>query len=219
MFRSPRIHGYSVLVTEDTLLDAMDKMDKAVEHVQNQFATVRTGRAAPALLERLLVDYYGAPVPLQQLASIQVPEARSLVVKPHDRGALAPIERAIRDSDLGVSPTNDGVVIRLNFPPLTEERRREYVKVVKNMAEDGRIAVRNIRRDARKHLDGAEKEGVISRDDLDRAEKSSKRSRTTMSSGSTRRSAARKANCSRSRFGAALFGANRRGLGERTHDD
>jgi ribosome recycling factor len=160
-----------VLVTDETLLDAMEKMDKAVEHVQGQFSTVRTGRAAPALVERLLVDYYGSPVPLQQLASIQVPEARSLVVKPHDRGALGAIERALRDSDLGVSPNNDGVVIRLNFPPLTEERRREYVKVVKNMAEDGRIAVRNIRRDARKHLDGAEKEGVISRDDLERAEK------------------------------------------------
>jgi len=149
----------------------MDKMDKAVEHVQTQFSTVRTGRAAPALVERLLVEYYGSPVPLQQLATIQVPEARTLLVKPHERGALSPIEKAIRDSDLGVSPNNDGVVIRLNFPPLTEDRRREYVKVVKNMAEDGRIAVRNIRRDARKHLEAAEKEGVISKDDLDRAEK------------------------------------------------
>jgi ribosome recycling factor len=158
-------------VIEETLLEAIDKMDKAVGHVQSQFQTVRTGRAAPALIEKLNVEYYGAPVPLQQLASIQVPEARSLVVKPHERGALAPIEKAIRDSDLGVSPNNDGVVIRLNFPPLTEERRREYVKVVKHMAEEGRVAVRNIRRDARKHLEAAEKEGVISRDDLDRAEK------------------------------------------------
>jgi ribosome recycling factor len=166
-----RIGGYSGLVIDETLLDAMEKMDKAVEHVQGQFATVRTGRAAPALVERLLVDYYGSPVPLQQLASIQVPEARTLMVKPHDRNALGPIEKAIRESDLGVAPNNDGVVIRLNFPPLTEERRREYVKVVKNMAEDGRIAVRNVRRDARKHLEGAEKEGLISRDDLDRAEK------------------------------------------------
>jgi len=149
----------------------MDKMDKAVEHVQTQFSTVRTGRAAPALVERLMVEYYGSPVQLQQLASIQVPEARMLMVKPHDRGALGAIERAIRDSDLGVSPNNDGVVIRLNFPPLTEERRREYVKVVKNMAEDGRIAVRNIRRDARKHLEAAEKAAEISKDDLDRAEK------------------------------------------------
>lgn len=158
-------------MTEETLLDAMDKMDKAVEHVQSQFGSVRTGRAAPALVERLLVEYYGAPVPLQQLAAIQVPEARMLLIKPHERGALAPIERAIRDSDLGVSPNNDGVVIRLNFPPLTEERRREYVKVVKHMAEEGRVAVRNIRREARKQLEAAEKDGEISKDDLDRAEK------------------------------------------------
>jgi ribosome recycling factor len=158
-------------VTEDTLLDAMDKMDKAVEHVQNQFATVRTGRAAPALVEKLNVDYYGAPVPLQQMATIQVPEARMLMIKPHDRGALAAIEKAIRDSDLGVSPNNDGVVIRLNFPPLTEERRRDYVKVVKNMAEEGRVAVRNIRRDARKAMEAAERDGEISADDLERAEK------------------------------------------------
>ncbi len=163
--------GYAGRVIEETLLDAMDKMDKAVEHVQSQFSTVRTGRAAPALVERLQVDYYGSGVPLQQLATIQVPEARMLMIKPHDRGSLGPIEKAIRDSDLGVSPNNDGVVIRLNFPPLTEERRREYVKVVKNMAEDGRIAVRNIRRDARKHLEAAEKDGEISQDDLDRAEK------------------------------------------------
>jgi len=158
-------------VTEETLLDAMDKMDKAVEHVQTQFSTVRTGRAAPALVERLTVEYYGAPVPLQQLAGIQVPEARMLLIKPHDRGALGSIERAIRDSDLGVSPNNDGVVIRLNFPPLTEERRRDYVKVVKNMAEEGRIAVRNLRRDARKHMEAMQNEGEISEDDLERAEK------------------------------------------------
>jgi ribosome recycling factor len=158
-------------VTEDTLLDAMEKMDKAVEHVQGQFATVRTGRAAPALVEKLHVDYYGSPVPLQQLAAIQVPEARQLLIKPHDRGSLGAIEKAIRDSDLGVSPNNDGVVIRLNFPPLTEERRRDYVKVVKHMAEDGRVAVRNIRRDARKAMEHAEKAGEISADDLDRAEK------------------------------------------------
>ena len=158
-------------MTDETLLEAMDKMDKAVEHVQSQFSTVRTGRAAPALVERLNVEYYGAPVPLQQLATIQVPEARMLLVKPHDRGALESVEKAIRDSDLGVSPSNDGVVIRLNFPPLTEERRRDYVKVVKNMAEDGRIAVRNVRRDARKSMEGAEKEGEISADELERAEK------------------------------------------------
>jgi ribosome recycling factor len=158
-------------VTDDTLLEAIDKMAKAVEHTQSQFATVRTGRATPVLVEKLLVDYYGAEVPLQQLAGFSVPEARTLVVKPHDRAAMAAIERAIRDSDLGVAPNNDGVVIRLNFPPLTEQRRKEYVKVVKHMAEDGRVAVRNIRRDARKHLEGAEKAGDLSADDLERAEK------------------------------------------------
>jgi ribosome recycling factor len=156
---------------EDTILEAIDKMEKAVEHVQGQFTTVRTGRAAPALVERLMVEYYGAAVPLQQLAGFQVPEARQLVVKPHDRGALNAIEKAIRDSDLGVNPSNDGVVIRLNFPPLTEQRRKDYVKIVKQYAEDGRVAVRNIRRDARKHLEAAEKAAEISADELERAEK------------------------------------------------
>jgi len=158
-------------VIEETLLDAIDKMEKAVEHVQNQFTTVRTGRASPALVEKLMVDYYGSMVPVQQLAGFQVPEARQLIVKPHDRTSLVAIEKAIRDSDLGVSPSNDGVIIRLNFPPLTEQRRKEFVKIVKNMAEDGRVAVRNIRRDARKHLDAAEKAAEISANELDRAEK------------------------------------------------
>ena len=162
---------YAGAVTEATIIEAIDKMEKAVEHPQGQFSTVRTGRATPALVEKLLVEYYGSAVPLQQLAGFQVPEARQLIVKPHDRASLASIEKAIRDSDLGVNPNNDGVVIRLNFPPLTEERRKEYVKVVKHMAEDGRVAVRNIRRDARKHLDAAEKAGDISADELERAEK------------------------------------------------
>jgi ribosome recycling factor len=158
-------------VIEETLLDAIDKMEKAVGHVQTQFTTVRTGRATPALVDRLMVEYYGSSVPLQQMASFQVPEARQLLIKPHDRGSLAAIEKAIRDSDLGVSPSNDGAVIRLNFPALTEERRKEYVKVVRHMAEDGRVAVRNIRRDARKHLEAAEKAGEMSADELERAEK------------------------------------------------
>ncbi|MBA3288851.1 MAG: ribosome recycling factor [Acidimicrobiia bacterium] len=156
---------------EETLLDAIDKMDKAVGHVQSQFQTVRTGRAAPALIEKINVEYYGAPVPLQQLAGIQVPEARQLVVKPHDRTSLPAIERAIVAADLGVNPSNDGTVIRLSFPPLTEERRKEFVKVVKHMAEDGRVAVRNLRRDARKVLEGSERAGEMSADDLERAEK------------------------------------------------
>ena len=156
---------------EETLLETIDKMDKAVAHVQHQFQTVRTGRAVPALVERLNVEYYGAHVPVLQLASVQVPEARQLLVRPHDRATLASIERAIIDSDLGVAPSNDGVVIRLSFPPLTEERRKEYVKVVKHMAEEGRVAVRNLRREARKTLEHSEKNGEISADELERAEK------------------------------------------------
>ena len=156
---------------EETLLEAMDKMAKALEHVQGQFLGVRTGRASSSLVDKLSVDYYGAVVPLQQLATFQVPEARMLIIKPHDRGAIGAIEKAIQGSDLGVTPGNDGVVIRLSFPMLTEERRKEYVKVVKNMAEDGRIALRNVRRDARKVLETAEKVGEISKDDLERAEK------------------------------------------------
>ena len=162
---------YAGDVTEATILDALEKMEKAVEHVQVQFTTVRTGRATPALVERLLVEYYGSTVPLLQLAGFQVPEARQLLIKPHDRATLVAIEKAIRDSDLGVNPSNDGVVIRINFPALTEERRKEYVKVVKHMAEDGRVSVRSIRRDARKHLEAAEKASEISADELERAEK------------------------------------------------
>ncbi len=156
---------------DDTLLESLDKMQKAVEHVQHQFVSVRTGRASPALIEKLNVDYYGAPVPLQQLASFQVPEARMLVVKPHDRGAIAAIEKTLSAANLGVNPSNDGQVIRLAFPALTEDRRKEYVKVVKNIAEEGRVAVRNARRDARKVLETTEKDGDISKDELERAEK------------------------------------------------
>ena len=158
-------------MTEETILDAIEKMEKAVEHVQGQFLSVRTGRATPAIVEKIMVEYYGSSVPLQQLAGFQVPEARMLVVKPHDKGSIGAIEKAIQASDLGLNPSNDGVVIRLAFPALTEQRRKEYVKVVKSMAEDGRVAVRNIRRDARKALETAEKDGEISKDELERAEK------------------------------------------------
>lgn len=156
---------------DDTLLETMDKMEKAVEHTRSQFGTVRTGRATPSLVDRITIEYYGAPVPLQQLASISVPEARQLLIKPHDRGSLEAIEKAIRESDLGVNPNNDGISIRLSLPQLTEERRREYVKVAKNMAEDGKIAIRNLRRDARKAMEAEEKDGEVSEDDLERAEK------------------------------------------------
>ncbi|WP_420453214.1 ribosome recycling factor [Ilumatobacter sp.] len=156
---------------DDTMLEAMEKMEKAVEHTRSQFATVRTGRATPSLVERITIEYYGAQVPLQQLASISVPEARQLLIKPHDRNSLDAVEKAIRESDLGVNPNNDGIAIRLSLPQLTEERRREYVKVARNMAEDGRITLRNVRRDARKAMEAEEKDGEVSEDELERAEK------------------------------------------------
>jgi ribosome recycling factor len=153
------------------LEDLRDKMVKAVEHTRGEFSSIRTGRAAPALVEKLKVDYYGSEVPLQQLAGIQVPEAKVLVIAPYDKGSLKAIEKAIQNSDLGVNPNNDGTIIRLNFPPLTEERRKEYVKAAHHKAEEGRVSVRNIRRSARKDLESLEKDGDISSDDLERAEK------------------------------------------------
>src|SRR5919199_277445 len=156
---------------DDVLLETVDKMDKAVTHTQSDFAAVRTGRATSALIEKLKVDYYGAEVPLQQIAGFSVPEARLLVIQPYDKNALKAIEKAIQSSDLGINPSNDGQVIRLVFPQLTEERRRELVKVVKHKAEEGRVAVRNLRRTARHHLEGMERNREISSDELDRAEK------------------------------------------------
>ena len=146
------------------LEDCRDKMAKALEHTRAEFATIRTGRAAPALVEKLRVEYYGSEVPLQQLAGIQVPEAKLMVITPYDKSSLKAIERAIQNSDLGVNPNNDGAVIRLSFPPLTEERRKAMVKVAHGKAEDGRVAVRNLRRAARKDLE-ALREG---RGDLER---------------------------------------------------
>jgi ribosome recycling factor len=151
--------------------DARDRMHKAVVHLQDEFSAIRTGRATPALVEKLKVDYYGSEVPLQQLAGITVPEARVLLISPYDKGALAAIEKAIQTSDLGVNPSNDGAVVRLTFPELTQERRKELVKVVKARAEEGRVAVRNVRRHARQELEHKERDGDISRDELDRVEK------------------------------------------------
>jgi ribosome recycling factor len=156
---------------EDVLLEAADKMAKAVTHTQSDFSSVRTGRATPALVEKLKVDYYGAEVPLQQLAGFSVPEARVLVIAPYDKSSIKAIEKAIQNSDLSINPSNDGQVIRLNFPQLTTERRKELVKVVKHKAEEGRVAVRNVRREARRELEAFEKDGEISLDDLERAEK------------------------------------------------
>jgi ribosome recycling factor len=151
--------------------EAKDKMRKAVEHMQEEFAGIRTGRATPAIVEKLRVDYYGSEVPLQQLASFSVPEPRVLVISAYDKSAIKAIEKAIQASDVGVTPSNDGAIIRLTFPELTADRRKQLVKVVKARAEDGRVAVRNVRRHARQELEHLEKDGEISRDDLDRIEK------------------------------------------------
>jgi ribosome recycling factor len=148
-----------------------EKMRKAVDHAKVDFATVRTGRAAPALIEKLRVDYYGTETPLQQLAGFSVPEPRILVVSPYDKGALKAIEKAIAASDLGINPSNDGTVIRLVFPELTTERRKELVKVVRHRAEEARVAVRNVRRATRHELDALEKAGDVSSDEVERAEK------------------------------------------------
>jgi ribosome recycling factor len=156
---------------DEVLLETTDRMSKAVTHTQSEFSAVRTGRATPALVEKLKVDYYGTEVPLQQLAGFNVPEARLLVIQPYDKNSLKAIEKAIQNSDLGINPSNDGQVIRLSFPQLTEERRKELVKVVKHKAEEGRVAVRNLRRAARHELEGMEKNHEISSDELDRAEK------------------------------------------------
>ena len=153
------------------LADAGDKMDKACAHARSEFATVRTGRASSALVERLSVDYYGSEVPMQQLASFSVPEAQQLLITPFDKGAIGAIEKAIHDANLGVSPSNDGVVLRLSFPPLTEERRKEFVRMVRAMAEDSRIAIRNARRGARQDLEQLDKDGDASKDEVARAEK------------------------------------------------
>ena len=151
--------------------DAAEKMHKAVEHARSEFSGVRTGRAAPALVEKIPVDYYGAETPLQQLAGFQVPEARQLLITPYDKSAIGAIEKALQQSDLGLNPSNDGTSIRLSFPPLTQERRKELVKVVKHMAEEGKVALRNQRRATRHELDKLEKDNELSKDELERAEK------------------------------------------------
>ncbi|MGH9081930.1 MAG: ribosome recycling factor [Acidimicrobiales bacterium] len=151
--------------------EAREKMARAVDHVRGEFANVRTGRATPALVEHLTVDYYGSPTPLRQLAGFSVPDAMLLIVSPYDKGSLGAVEKAIQSSDLGINPSNDGTVIRLAFPPLTEERRKELVKVVRHKGEEGRVAIRNLRRTTRHELEGLEKDGSISSDELERVEK------------------------------------------------
>lgn len=157
---------------EEILLEAEEKMDKALERAKEDFMTIRTGRANPAMFNRLNIDYYGTPTPIQQLASFQTPEARLIIVTPFDKSALAAIEKAIRDSDLGVNPGNDGSVIRVPLPALTEERRKEYIKLAKQKAEDSKVSLRNIRRHAKDALDKLQKDGDAGEDDVRRAEKS-----------------------------------------------
>ena len=154
---------------KELLQEAEEKMDQAVAHTAGEFALVRTGRANPGILSRVVVDYYGSPTPLQQIAGFSVPEARLLVVQPYDKSSIPAIERAIQEGDLGLNPSNDGNVIRLAFPALTEERRRDLIRMVRSIAEDGRVAIRNVRRHTKDDMEALE--GEISEDDIRRGEK------------------------------------------------
>ena len=156
---------------DDTLLDAEEKMEKAVTVAQDDFGGIRTGRATPQMFNKIVVDYYGAMTPVNQLSSLTVPEPRMAIISPYDKSSLGLIERAIRDSDLGVNPTNDGNIIRIVFPQLTEQRRREFIKVARTKAEDAKISIRNIRRKAKEELDRLSKDGEVGEDDAGRAEK------------------------------------------------
>jgi ribosome recycling factor len=158
-------------VINDILNEADSKMDKSVEATREEFAAIRAGRAQPSMFSKITVDYYGTQTPLQQLASFTAPEARIILIQPFDIGAMPAIERAIRDSDLGVNPSNDGKMLRCVFPELTEERRKEYIKIAKTKAEDGKVAVRNLRRTAKQNLEKLEKDGEVGKDDVTGAEK------------------------------------------------
>ncbi len=155
---------------EDFLVDAKRRMDRSIEATHNEFNSIRTGRASPALLDRITIDYYGTPTPLKSLASISAPEARLLVVQPFDPGAIKNIERAVQESDLGLTPSNDGKIVRLPIPALTEERRKDLVKVVRRVAEDGKVAIRNVRRDVMQHLKELVVNGDVGDDEERRAE-------------------------------------------------
>jgi len=158
-------------VIEETLFEAEEKMESAVEHAKEEFAAIRTGRATPAMFSKIVVDYYGSPTPVTQMASIGVPEPRMVIVKPYDMSQLSAVERAIRDSDLGVNPNNEGTQLRIHLPQMTEERRREMIKVARTKAEEGRVAIRNVRRKAKETLDRMIKDGDSGEDDVRRAEK------------------------------------------------
>ncbi len=152
--------------TEEIIAEATSKMEKAVQHALDEFAILRTGRAAPILVERLMVDYYGTEVPLHSIAGISVPDPRTLLISPYDRSSVAAVEKAIRNSDLGVNPTSDGVVLRVSLQPPTEERRKELIKTARGKAEEGRVAVRAARRTARHALESLQRQGDITEDDL-----------------------------------------------------
>jgi ribosome recycling factor len=159
-------------VIDETLFEAEEKMDKAVSVAKEDFAGIRAGRATASLFDKIVAEYYGAPTPLTQMAGFQIQDARMVVISPYDKSSTAVIEKAIRESDLGVNPTNDGNVIRVAFPQLTEERRKEYIKVARHKAEDARIAIRSIRRHAKEALDKMAKDGDTGEDEVHRAEKS-----------------------------------------------
>lgn len=156
---------------EETLFEAEEKMERAVEHAKEELAAIRTGRATPAMFSRIVIDYYGAPTPLPQMASIAIPEPRMVLIKPHDPSQLKAMEKAIRDSDLGVNPNNEGNQLRLLIPPMTEERRREMIKVARHKGEEAKIAIRNVRRKAKEELDRLVKDGEVGEDEGRRAEK------------------------------------------------
>jgi ribosome recycling factor len=158
-------------VIDETLLEAEEKMDKAVSVAKEDFATIRTGRVTPSMFNKISAEYYGTPTPIQQLASFHVPEARMVLIQPYDKSSMGAIEKAIRDSDLGVNPTDDGQVIRVTFPELSEERRREYIKVARNKGEHAKVSIRNIRRSAKEILDKMIKDGDAGEDEVRRAEK------------------------------------------------
>lgn len=159
------------MTVETALAGGREKMDKAISVLKEELAAIRTGRASPALLSRIVVDYYGSQVPIQQLASFSVPEPRTLIIQPYDKNAVSSMEKAILASDVGITPSSDGNVIRLSFPPLTEERRKEMIKVVHQRGEEARVAVRNVRRHVKEELERLEHDGTISQDDLVRSEK------------------------------------------------
>jgi ribosome recycling factor len=158
-------------VIEETLLEAGDKMDKAVEVAKEDFASIRTGRANPGLYNKVMVEYYGTPTPLQQMATFAIPDARTILITPFDKTALRDIERALSDSEVGANPSNDGNVIRITIPELTKERRKEYVKIVKSKGEDAKVSIRNIRRKAKETLDRLVKDGEAGEDEGARGEK------------------------------------------------